>query len=115
MSDTATSPMLGGSVAWLAAYALGLAYSGSSDEQRLADLIDTTRGDTQLLEAAHRRLDGAEVAERAICEAALHLLARARGGDAAPNESNDLDLGPATCPGDLTVGHRTTIALKKTL
>jgi hypothetical protein len=67
------------SEAWLAAYALGLAYSEGSENQHLTDLTDVTQGHPELLEAAHRRLDGADVAERAICEAALHLLDRARG------------------------------------
>ena len=67
------------SAAWLAAYALGLAYSEGSDQQCLTDLIAATRGCPALLDAAHRKLDGAEVAEPAICEAALHLLDRARG------------------------------------
>lgn len=67
------------SAAWLAAYALGLAYSKGSERQCLTDLRDATRGHPELLDAAHRRLDGAAVAEPAICEAALHLLDRARG------------------------------------
>lgn len=65
------------SVAWLAAYALGLAYSESSAKQRVTDLLDAAQGCPVLLEAAHRRLDGAEVAERGICDDALRLLARA--------------------------------------
>ncbi len=67
------------SEAWLAAYALGLAYSGGSDQQCLKDLLTAARDRPELLEAAHRRLDGAEVAEQAICEVAMDLLARARG------------------------------------
>ena len=76
MSDTATSPTLDTSVAWLAAYALGLAYSEKSDQQRLTDLLEATRC-PQLLDAAHQRLYGSEVTERSTCDEALHLLDRA--------------------------------------
>ena len=79
MSATTDVVALEPSEAWLAAYALGLAYSESSERQCLRDLIDAARGHPELLEAAYRRLDGAEVAEPAICEAALHLLDRASG------------------------------------
>ena len=79
MSDTITSPPLDTSVSWLAAYALGLAYSESSDPQRLTDLIEAARGQQELLEAAHRRLDSTDVADRWIHDDALHLLVRAIG------------------------------------
>ena len=79
MSDTTTANQvpLDPSEAWLAAYALGLAYSDNSDQQRLTDLLDATRGCPELLEAAYRRLHGADVAERSICDDALRLLVRA--------------------------------------
>jgi len=76
MSDTATSPTLDTSVAWLATYALGLAYSEKSDQQRLIDLFEATRC-PQLLDAAHQRLYGSEVTERSTCDDALRLLDRA--------------------------------------
>ena len=79
MSDATISPPLDTSVPWLAAYALGLAYSESPDPQRLTDLIEAARGQQELLEAAHRRLDGTDVAERRIRDDALHLLVRAIG------------------------------------
>ena len=75
----ALQPSDAGSAAWLAAFALGLAYSESPEQHCLTDLRAATRGHPGLLEAAYRRLDGAEVAEPAICEAALHLLDAARG------------------------------------
>ncbi len=65
------------SEAWLAAYALGLAYSDNSDQQRLTQLLQATQDCPRLLEAADRRLHGAEVAERSICDEALRLLDRA--------------------------------------
>jgi hypothetical protein len=77
MNDTAALRPSGTSVSWLVAYALGLAYSENTDHQRLTDLVEVTQGQPELLEAAHRRLDGADVAERSICEDALRLLARA--------------------------------------
>lgn len=79
MNTTTDVAALQPSAAWLAAYALGLAYSESSEQQCLTDLRDATRGHPELLEAAYRRLHGAEVAERATCEAALQLLDAARG------------------------------------
>jgi hypothetical protein len=66
------------SAAWLAAYALGLAYSEGSDQQCVTGLIDVTGDHPELLEAAHRTLDGAAVVEQVVCEAALDLLDRAR-------------------------------------
>lgn len=78
MSATTDAAALQPSAAWLAAYALGLAYSEGSDQQCLTDLLAATRGRTEPLDAAHRRLDAAEVAERSICEGALRLLDRAR-------------------------------------
>lgn len=110
MRDPATSPALEASAAWIAAYALGLAYSESSDQQRLADLLDAAGGRTALLDAAHRRLDGAEVAERAIREAALHLLERARGRVADSTGSGHASMARGTCPGDHAMGHQTTIS-----
>ncbi len=80
MNDTSTADHvpLDPSEAWLAAYALGLAYSDNSDQQRLTKLLTATQGCPELLEAAYRRLHGAEVAEPSICDDALHLLDRAR-------------------------------------
>lgn len=77
MSDTATTLPPDASVAWLAAYALGLAYSENSEQQRLSELLKAAQDCPELLNAAHRRLDGAEVAERSICDDALRLLDRA--------------------------------------
>ena len=77
MTGASTKPPLDTSVAWLAAYALGLAYSDSSDKQRLTDLTEATHHHPELLTAARQRLDGAEVAERTICDDALRLLDRA--------------------------------------
>ncbi|TVR36545.1 MAG: hypothetical protein EA388_03450 [Nitriliruptor sp.] len=78
MSDTATSPPLDPSAAWLAAYALGLAYSENSDQQRLSELLAAAQGCPELLNAAHQRLNGADAAERKVCDDALRLLDRAR-------------------------------------
>lgn len=89
MSATTDAAALEPSVAWLAVYALGLAYSEGSEPQCVTDLIDATRGKPELLEAAHRRLDGAEVAEQTICEAALRLLARARAASYEADDSQE--------------------------
>lgn len=79
MSDTTTSSTAPQeSVAWLAAYALGVAYSQSADQQRLTDLIAAARGCPVLLEAAHQRLDGADIAEPSIRDEARRLLDHAR-------------------------------------
>ena len=80
MSDIATEDQLplDASEAWLAAYALGLAYSDNADQQRLTRLLNATQSCPELLDAAYRRLDGADVAEPSICDAALRLLDRAR-------------------------------------
>lgn len=90
MNDRVPIPSLDASVAWLAAYALGLAYSDNSDKQRLSDLIEAARDHPDLLEAASRRLDGAEVAERSICDDALRLLdgARVRAAEDQPRAAS---------------------------
>ncbi len=78
MSDPATRhPPLDAHSAWLAAYALGLAYSASADRQRLEDLVAATRNQPELIDAARRRLRDAEVAEPTICAEALRLLDQA--------------------------------------
>ncbi len=77
MRETATSLPSDASVAWLAAYALGLAYSDNPDQQRVTDLLEASQGCPELLHTAHRRLDGVDVAERSICDEALRLLDRA--------------------------------------
>jgi hypothetical protein len=43
--------------AWLAAYALGLAYSSRSQEERVELLRDATDGRAELLAVAQQRLD----------------------------------------------------------
>jgi hypothetical protein len=63
--------------AWLAAYALGLTYSSRSDQQRLADLRAAAQPHPGGLEAAHLRLQAAEVAEPTSHKQALHLLEQA--------------------------------------
>ena len=80
MSNTAAMPPLDPPVAWLAAYALGLAYSDNSDQQCLGELLEAAQGCPALLSAARRRLDGVEVAERSICDDAIGLLDRAMAG-----------------------------------
>jgi hypothetical protein len=80
MNDPAISRSSGASVSWLVAYSLGLAYSENTDQRRLTELVEVTRGQPELLEAARRRLDGADladVAERDIREEASRLLDRA--------------------------------------
>lgn len=73
--------------AWLAAYALGLAYSSRSDQQRLACLREAAHPHPGGLEAAHLRLQAAEVAEVAeptIHQQALHLLEQAMAAHTPP-------------------------------
>lgn len=71
---------------WVAAYAIGLVYSSASDRECLVLLIDATRNEAALLDAARHRLDGARVVEPGVADEAERLLAAARllaGGDMA--------------------------------
>jgi len=64
--------------AWVAAYALGLAYSSNSQPQQVDLLHEATDGQPELLDLARQRLDTTEVADPDLREAAQHLLHRAR-------------------------------------
>ena len=70
--------------AWLAAYALGLAYSSRSDQQRLACLREAAHPHPGGLEAAHLRLQAAEVAEPTNRQQALQLLEQAMATHTPP-------------------------------
>ncbi len=84
MSETATNRPQGATPdrdpdsAWLAAYALGLAYSSDSEEQQIELLLDATHGQPELLEFARQRLATTEVVDTGLREAADQLLHRAR-------------------------------------
>lgn len=60
--------------AWLAAYALGLAYSATSREQRIDRLRDAVDGSCERLVAARQRLDATRVAEPHVRDQAQRLL-----------------------------------------
>ncbi len=64
--------------AWLAAYALGLAYSSNGQQEQLELLLDAADGDPELLDHAHQRLATTEVADPPLRERAQRLLDRAR-------------------------------------
>lgn len=64
--------------AWLAAYALGLAYSQTSRQQQVDLLREATHGQPALLDVAHRRLATTDVIEPDLRDQAQHLLDRAR-------------------------------------
>jgi hypothetical protein len=64
--------------AWLAAYALGLAYSTRSQQERVDLLRDVTGGQADLLAVAQQRLELAEVVEPGLRDQARRLLDRAR-------------------------------------
>ena len=68
--------------AWLAAFALGLAYSQRPDHERVCELREAAAGRPWLLGEARQRLVGRVVAEPAICDEAVRLLVRAQA--AAP-------------------------------
>ncbi|MFO7778962.1 MAG: hypothetical protein R6V28_11460 [Nitriliruptoraceae bacterium] len=63
--------------AWLAAFALGLAYSSKSHRERLDLLAEATQGRPELLAMARRRLETAEVMEPELRDQARRLLDRA--------------------------------------
>jgi hypothetical protein len=71
-------PTLGPDSAWLAAYALGLAYSSRTHQQRVNLLRDATRSRPELLAVAEQRLAVAEVVEPALRAQARRLLEGAR-------------------------------------
>lgn len=60
--------------AWLAAFALGLAYSQRPRRELLAELRDAAAGRTRLLDAAASRLAQVDVAEPSVRHEALNLL-----------------------------------------
>src|SRR6056297_377463 len=64
--------------AWLAAYALGLAYSSNGQEEQIDLVRDAADGRSELLDLARQRLDTTEVAHAGLREAAQQLLHRAR-------------------------------------
>lgn len=63
---------------WLAAYALGLAYSSYGRQQQVDLLLEVADGQPQLLDHAHQRLDTTEVADPNLRQTAQHLLHHAR-------------------------------------
>lgn len=64
--------------AWLAAYALGLAYSSRSHQDRVELLQEATRERPELLTLARHRLETTEVVEPGLRDRARRLLDRAR-------------------------------------
>ena len=64
--------------AWLAAYALGLAYSSNDQEQQIDLVREAADGRADLLDLARRRLDTTEVPHAGLREAAQQLLHGAR-------------------------------------
>ncbi len=76
--DDPDQPTLDPDSAWLAAYALGLAYSETSQQQRVHLLREVTRGQPELLDGARERLESAEVIEPDLRDRARRLLVRAR-------------------------------------
>ncbi len=64
--------------AWLAAYALGLAYSQTSQQQQVDLLREATQGQPELLDVAPQRLDTTDVIEPDLRDQAQRLLGRAR-------------------------------------
>ena len=71
-------PTLDPDSAWLAAYALGLAYSGTTHQQRVDLLREATRSRPELLAVAEHRLEVADVVEPDLRDQARRLLERAR-------------------------------------
>ena len=81
MSGLAASqpdPTLDPDSAWLAAYALGLAYSSRTHQQRVNLLREATRSHPELLAVAEQRLEVADVVEPALRDQARRLLEGAR-------------------------------------
>jgi hypothetical protein len=79
VSDPAVHPApLDVTVAWLAAYTLGLVCSSTDDHRRLTDLLDTAGRRPDLFRAAGRQLRATDVADPTIRREALRLLAQAR-------------------------------------
>lgn len=68
---------LGADPGWLTAYAVGLSLSATSEDRRLAALLDVTDGRPELLEAAHEHLVCARVRADGPCDEALALIERA--------------------------------------
>ncbi len=65
---------LGADPGWLTAYAVGLSLSATSEDQRLAALLDVTDGRPELLEAAHDHLMRARVRDDGPSDEALALI-----------------------------------------
>ena len=67
--------------AWLAAYALGLAYSSMSPRQRVDELREASRERPEQLRVARRRLEHASVVDPGLRHEARCLLDRAAASD----------------------------------
>lgn len=76
--DQTGQPELDPDSVWLAAYALGLAYSSTTHQQRVDLLQEATRRQPELLAVAEQRLQAADVVEPDLRDQARRLLARAR-------------------------------------
>jgi hypothetical protein len=71
------APNPGIASAWLAAFALGLAYSQRPEHELVCELREVTARDSRLLGEARDRLASRVVAEPDVCRAAIRLLVRA--------------------------------------
>ncbi len=88
---TATAPAVrdeAAGSAWLAAYALGLAYSQRPQTELVADLRDALAGGGGPLESARTRLAQAAVAEPSVRHEALELLELAAHDPPVAGESS---------------------------
>lgn len=64
--------------AWLAAYALGLAFSNNSQPRQIDLLQEAADGQPELLDLARQRLDTTEIVDPNLRDQARRLLDRAR-------------------------------------
>lgn len=86
------------SISWLGAFAMGLAVSSQSEEERVAELVEASAGDQLQLEAARERVGGLRLGDQEVRRTAVHLL------DAAIAAADRVDLTSTDVPAGAEAG-----------
>lgn len=85
-------------ICWLGAFAMGLAVSSQSDDERIAELVEASAGDEAQLRAARERIQGRRPGDPEVCRTAVHLL------EAAIGAVDRIDLTGTEVPARLEAG-----------
>lgn len=82
-------------ICWLGAFAMGLAVSSQSDEERIVELVEVSAGDQAQLEAARERILRRRPGDPQVRRTAVDLL------EAAMDEVRSIDRTGAEVPAGL--------------